>query len=137
MTSSFIHAFAVLGLAVAAVPASAQSYGTVPQDSATSAPLIDIPVNVRTQPLSAGTVTHQAQVAVPAGEAAVTVRSIQPSSVGGDYRISFVALDVDGDGFISREEAQVNPSLAGEFDSLDTQRTGKLSRGQLAGWLID
>ena len=40
-----------------------------------------------------------------------------------------------GDGFIGRDEAQANPALADEFDSLDTARRGKLAREQLAGWL--
>lgn len=65
----------------------------------------------------------------------MTVRSIQPNHVAGDYRIDFAALDRDGDGFISREEAQANPALAAEFDSLDSAHRGKLSREQLAGWL--
>jgi hypothetical protein len=46
-------------------------------------------------------------------------------------------LDVDGDGFISRAEAQANPTLADEFNALDVKRRGKLDRADLAGWLID
>ncbi|HBK45636.1 MAG TPA: hypothetical protein DDZ67_04225 [Xanthomonadaceae bacterium] len=122
---------AALCLALAGT-ASAQSTA-----AATSEPLRDVPANVRTQPLASGAVTHEARVQVPAGEAAVTVRSIQPNSVSGNYRIDFQALDSDGDGFISRDEAQANPALADEFDSLDTRRTGRLSREQLAGWLVD
>lgn len=115
--------------------AGAQTYGTVPKDSAVSEPLRDVPVNVRSEPLADGEVTHQAHLAMPVGEAPVTVRTIQPNSVVGDYKIDFAALDTDGDGFISREEAQANPALADEFDSLDTARRGKLGREQLAGWL--
>jgi len=62
---------------------------------------------------------------------------VQPVSVVGQYRIAFAALDVDGDGFISRAEAQANPTLADEFNALDVKRRGKLDRADLAGWLID
>ncbi|WP_353086392.1 EF-hand domain-containing protein [Stenotrophomonas sp.] len=104
---------------------------------AVSEPLREVPVSVRAQPLSQGEVTHQVTLAARAGEAAVTVRSVQPVSVVGQYRIAFAALDVDGDGFISRAEAQANPTLADEFNALDVKRRGKLDRADLAGWLID
>jgi hypothetical protein len=103
---------------------------------ASSVPLIEVPNVIRTQPLSSGEVTHQAQLERPRGEASVIVRSIQPNSVVGNYRIDFQALDTDGDGRISRAEAQANPALAEEFDALDTRHSGHLSREQLAGWLI-
>ncbi|SOU02270.1 hypothetical protein [Xanthomonas arboricola] len=103
---------------------------------ASSMPLIDVPNVIRTQPLSSGEVTHQAQLERPRGESSVIVRSIQPNSVVGSYRIDFQAMDTDGDGSISRAEAQANPALADEFDALDTQHSGHLSPEQLAGWLI-
>lgn len=114
-------------------PAAAQNLNAT--SSATTEPLRDAPVNVRAQPLSNGVVTHQVQLPVSAGDAQVTVRSIQPDRVAGSYRIDFEALDTDHDGYISRSEAQANPSLADEFDALDTTRSGRLSRAQLAGWL--
>ncbi|WP_411849961.1 EF-hand domain-containing protein [Stenotrophomonas sp. LGBM10] len=104
---------------------------------AISAPLREVPVSVRTQPLAQGKVTHQVTLPAPAGEAEVTVRSVQPVAVVGQYRFAFQALDVDGDGFISREEAQANPALADEFTALDVKRRGKLDRADLAGWLVD
>ncbi|WP_305806329.1 EF-hand domain-containing protein [Stenotrophomonas sp. YIM B06876] len=110
---------------------------SAPANTAVSSPLSSAPVQVRTQALATGAVSHQVQVATPAGEAAVTVRSIQPDNVVGNYRIDFDALDVDGDGFISRTEAQANPALADEFNALDSSRRGRLDRRQLAGWLID
>ncbi len=128
-------ALVVFGLC-ACGPALAQSYAAPPQDSARSAPLRDVPANVRTQPLASGEVTHQAPVQVAAGQAAVTVRSIQPSSVdAAAYRLDFDALDTDGDGTISRDEAQASPALAEEFDALDGTRRGRLTREQLRGWL--
>ncbi|APP76697.1 hypothetical protein BJD12_17340 [Xanthomonas vesicatoria ATCC 35937] len=102
---------------------------------ASSLPLIEVPNVIRTQPLSSGEVTHQTQLERPRGESSVIVRSIQPSSVVGSYRIDFQAMDVDGDGRISRAEAQANPALADEFDALDTRHSGYLTREQLAGWL--
>lgn len=113
----------VIGLAVAQVPA-------------TTAPLREVPAGVRTQPLASGAVTHAVTLPPVAGESTVTVRSVQPDSVVGQYRFRFEALDVDGDGFISREEAQANPALADEFTSLDATRRGRLDRAQLQGWLV-
>jgi len=113
----------VTGLAVAQVPA-------------TTAPLREVPAGVRTQSLSSGAITHAVTLPPVAGESTVTVRSVQPDSVVGQYRFRFEALDVDGDGFISREEAQANPALADEFISLDTPRRGRLDRNQLQGWLV-
>ncbi|RRU16350.1 EF-hand domain-containing protein [Stenotrophomonas sp. 278] len=112
-----------IGVALAQVPA-------------TTAPLRDVPAGVRTQPLASGAVTHAVTLPPVAGESTVTVRSVQPDSVVGQYRFRFESLDLDGDGFISREEAQANPALADEFQSLDTARRGRLDRSQLQGWLV-
>ncbi|MBB4126922.1 hypothetical protein GGR77_002212 [Xanthomonas translucens] len=121
-------------LAAAAVPAAAQNL--TPTSSVVTEPLRDVPASVvLAQPLSSGEVTHQVRLDVPQGQAPVTVRTIQPDTVAGNYHIDFDALDADHDGYISRSEAQANPALADEFDSLDTTRSGRLSRAQLAGWL--
>ncbi|MFL9583013.1 hypothetical protein [Stenotrophomonas sp. AB1(2024)] len=103
---------------------------------ATSEALRDNPVSVRTQPLSSGEVTHAVTLPPTAGEATVTVRSVQADSVVGQYRFAFESLDIDGDSYISREEAQANPALADEFKSLDTLHRGRLDRSQLQGWLL-
>ena len=125
-----------LPLAFAILLPVAANAQTVPRpEPAVSMPLNDAPVHVREQSLATGKVTHSTQILMPTDQAQVTVRSIQPDSVIGNYRIDFDAMDVDGDGFISREEAQANPALADEFNALDTARRGKLSREQLAGWL--
>ena len=109
----------------------------LPRMPAQSQPLGPTAGAIRQQPLGAGQVTGSVEIPMPAGEAQVTVRSLEPSAVVGQYRIHFAALDVDGDGFISREEAQANPALADEFSALDLKRRGKLDRADLAGWLID
>lgn len=124
----------LLCTALLASPALAQPALLQP---AQSTPLRDDSGVVRQQSLSAGRVTGSVDIVVPLGETPVTVRSLAPASVVGQYRIHFAELDVDGDGFISREEAQVNPALADEFNTLDVKRRGKLDRADLAGWLID
>jgi hypothetical protein len=108
----------------------------VARDPAITAPLRSDPsANVRRQSLASGEVTHQVQVRTTPDQAQVIVRSIQPDSVIGDYRIDFEALDTDGDGFISRAEAKAHATLDAEFNALDSSRSGRLDRAQLAGWL--
>lgn len=124
----------LLTILLASVPAIAQHGPSTP---AQSQPLGPTGGAIRQQPLDAGRVSGSVEIPQPAGEAQVTVRSLEPSSVVGQYRIHFAALDVNGDGFISREEAQANPALADEFNSLDRMHRGKLDRTDLAGWLID
>lgn len=119
---------------LASVPAMAQHGPSTP---AQSQPLGPTGGAIRQQPLDAGRVTGSVDIPQPAGEAQVTVRSLEPSSVVGQYRIRFSDLDVNGDGFISREEAQANPALGDEFNALDVKRRGKLDRADLAGWLVD
>ncbi|MFC3657696.1 EF-hand domain-containing protein [Xanthomonas hyacinthi] len=123
------------GLLAAAIGAAAAQNLTA-TSSAITEPLRDVPASVvLAQPLSSGEVTHQVRLEVAHGQAPVTVRTVQPDRVAGNYRIDFDALDSDHDGYLSRSEAQANPALADEFDALDTQRGGRLSREQLAGWL--
>lgn len=128
-------AFRLTLLLSSALPFASLHAQTAPPQGAVTAPLQEAPVHVREQPLATGNVTHSTHILMPTDQAQVTVRSIQPDSVIGNYRIDFEAMDVDADGFISREEAQANPALADEFNALDTARRGKLSREQLAGWL--
>lgn len=63
------------------------------------------------------------------------VRSFEPDSVVGDYRIDFVALDADGDGVIDRAEAATHPTLAAEFRAVDGNGDGHLDRDELSGWI--
>ena len=128
------HSLAMLITLLAAAPAVAQQ---LPHTPAQSQPLGPTGGAIRQQLLDAGRVSGSVEIPQQAGEGQVTVRSLEPSSVVGQYRIHFAALDVNGDGFISREEAQANPALADEFNSLDRRHRGKLDRTDLAGWLVD
>jgi hypothetical protein len=67
----------------------------------------------------------------------VTVRSWEPDGGGGQgYRISFEALDSNGDGYISRAEAAAHENLAREFGGVDADADGRASRAELSGWTI-
>lgn len=63
------------------------------------------------------------------------VRSFEPDSVVGQYRIDFEAMDVDGDGAINRAEAAANPTLEAEFRAVDANGDGRLDREELSGWI--
>lgn len=66
----------------------------------------------------------------------VVVRSFEPQrQTGTDYRISFEALDANGDGVIDRTEARAHPLLDAEFRAVDTDGDGRLSRQELRGWI--
>mgnify|MGYP000851880140 CR=1 FL=1 len=127
------HLFLLLPCAFVMAVATAQPRQPTP---AQSEALRDDSGVIREQPLSSGQVTGRVEVPVRAGETPVTIRSIAPTG-GGQYRIVFTDLDLDGDGFISRSEAAANPSLEAEFDALDSRRRGQLDRADLAGWLVD
>jgi hypothetical protein len=42
----------------------------------------------------------------------------------------FSTLDTNGDGYVSREEAQSNTTLSGSFSDLDTDKNGSLSSSE-------
>lgn len=63
------------------------------------------------------------------------VRSFEPDTVQGDYRIDFEALDANGDGYLSRAEVADHPTLSAEFRAVDADNDGRLSREELSGWI--
>ncbi|MFO7338991.1 MAG: EF-hand domain-containing protein [Lysobacteraceae bacterium] len=65
----------------------------------------------------------------------IVVRSVEPDSVVGDYRIDFEAMDANGDGVIDRREAAANPTLLDEFRAVDANNDGRLDREELSGWI--
>jgi len=66
----------------------------------------------------------------------VIVRSYEPRSAQAEqYRVDFAALDADGDGYVGRAEAKAHAPLDAEFNAIDSNRDGRLSREELAGWL--
>ena len=57
-----------------------------------------------------------------------------PKQKGGVGR--FERLDLDHDGFISRQEAQADPHLARHFDAIDTDHDGRLSHQEMKSYRI-
>ena len=116
------------------VPAARPAPGNPAQTQA----MPELPVGIRTQPLSTGAQTGRVDIPVAEGDTPVSIRSVQPDSVDASaYRIAFAVLDRNGDGFIDRDEAAAHPALNDEFKALDVQRRGRLDRSDLTGWLID
>lgn len=91
-------------------------------------------------PTSASTLPGTRQTGVVSFEDSgtpVTIRSWEPDSITRDgYRISFEALDSDGDGLIGHDEAAVHSTLDSEFRAVDANGDGKASRAELSGWLV-
>ncbi|KAF1686517.1 hypothetical protein B1992_08190 [Pseudoxanthomonas broegbernensis] len=87
-------------------------------------------------PASAPMQRQSGMVVIPGDHHELTiVRSFEPDSVVGDYRIDFDALDADGDGLIDRREAAANATLEAEFRAVDANADGRLDREELAGWI--
>ena len=123
--SRSIRIAGLLLLAAIAMPAAAQ---------VTTSPLqqVDSPPSLSSQ---SGRQTGVLTVDRDDGQQ-IIIRSYEPRSAQTDaYRVDFAALDVDGDGYISRSEAKAHPALDAEFNAIDSNRDGRLSREELAGWL--
>ncbi|HJR75177.1 MAG TPA: EF-hand domain-containing protein, partial [Luteimonas sp.] len=72
---------------------------------------------------------------MPPPQAPVTVNSLPPDSVVGEYKIDFAAMDKNGDGNLSRAEARSNATLTQEFRAVDVDNNGRLSKNELKGWM--
>ncbi|MCX8005783.1 MAG: hypothetical protein N2688_12660, partial [Burkholderiaceae bacterium] len=55
-------------------------------------------------------------------------------AAGGHGAGMFARLDTNGDGFIDRNEAASRPRLAQQFDAIDSNRDGRLSKDELRAW---
>ena len=51
---------------------------------------------------------------------------------GGHRGDGLKKADTNGDGMISKAEAQANPRLAKNFDAIDTNKDGQLSKDEIA-----
>lgn len=60
--------------------------------------------------------------------APLAASSAAPAAMKGH---GFAALDINGDGVISRDEAAARPKLAKMFDKLDTNKDGVLSKDEM------
>ena len=64
-----------------------------------------------------------------------TSPSTSPSGgAGGASGDTFTKLDADKDGMVSKKEASKNKDLSGKWDTLDTNKDGKLDQGEFAAF---
>lgn len=63
--------------------------------------------------------------------ALVLTTAAQASDPAGGAGPRGPAADVNGDGFVTREEAQAYPLLAGQFDAADTNKDGRLDAAEM------
>jgi len=96
--------------------------------------VLAIPAMAQSAQQSAAQAQNQAaqaqQAAAQAGQAADTAansaaQAAQASGGGGGQ--TWASVDTDGNGTISKTEAQVNAGLAQVFDQVDTNKDGELS----------
>ncbi len=69
-----------------------------------------------------------------AGASAVSGASAMPGTQSGSHAMSFRDVDANGDGRITREEAQACPGLPAAFSSVDTQGRGYITESQFNDW---
>lgn len=95
------------------------------------------PAEPQTQPMPQQPAqTTQTPPPAAAATGQVTVKSVEPNSIVGDYKIDFDALDKNHDGCISRAEAKANATLTAEFRAVDEKHKGCLDKQALAGWIM-
>ena len=65
----------------------------------------------------------------------VTVNSVQPPLPNArDYAVRVADVDRNGDGYIQRSEIPEGHALVSEFRLVDSNRDGRISADELAGW---
>jgi len=74
-----------------------------------------------------------ATAAAPAAN--VTFTSHPGNSISPNHHVDFDAMDANHDGAISRAEARGNPDLMREFHVVDANHNGRLDRDEMKGWL--
>lgn len=80
-----------------------------------------------------------AALAACAGLAAAQISPSQPNpspsaAPAGASGETFTKLDSDKDGMVSKKEASKNKDLASKWDTLDTNKDGKLDQGEFAAF---
>ena len=65
----------------------------------------------------------------------VSVTSHPGNSISSNYHVDFDAMDTNHDGKISRAEAKGNADLMREFRVVDRNHDGRLSKDEMKGWL--
>lgn len=86
-------------------------------------------------PPAAATPTPAPQAAPSTTEGNVTFTSHPGNSISPNYHVDFDAMDANHDGAISRGEARGNPDLTREFHVVDANHNGRLSRAEMKGWI--
>jgi hypothetical protein len=96
-----------------------------------------VPLPAPTQAPAAAPIQRQTGMLVIEGshDERTIVRTFEPDSIVGHYRVDFIALDVDGDGLVDRNEARAQPTLDAEFRAVDANNDGRLDRAELSGWM--
>jgi hypothetical protein len=79
----------------------------------------------------AGLALAQISPPPPSSPPSSTSPSSGSSSGGGDV---FTKLDADKDGMVSKKEASKNKDLTAKWDTLDTNKDGKLDQGEFAAF---
>lgn len=91
----------------------------------------------QTQPTTAteAQAEQQAQQMQQAQQATGAAQQQAQQSQGGGQAMGWADLDVDGDGNISKEEAQRHTGLSSVFDEADTNGDGQLTPDEYRGFI--